>query len=402
MVAEVTEHIGTRVRYWRRRRGGMTQVALAGLSGLSQSYISEVENGYQTIDRRSTLVAIAGALQVSVADLLGQSEDPTDPLRAGAAAHVPAIEVALIEIEYRCGPSVPSRDPDTMAAAVDQITELRRRSADYTTWAAQLPEMLRDAGAYGGVTQARVCYEASAILRTLGYRHLARMAVQLAVAGAEDSGDPAWIGAARWHCTQLMPPEAAGVARTLADESLSALQADAADPRTRQMLGQHHLAAALAYAVDKRGDDAAAHLRAADDEARTLGGDPEDGVGFNLSCFGPTNVGLWRMTVALEQGEYGKVIELAKTVNPGPLRAANRHQSYWLNKGRALAQSGKTDPQARAALLSAEQVAPVPFKLNPLAHDTVLTMVNRARRGVVPRDLRVLALHLGIDVASSR
>lgn len=402
MAEPSVEHIGTRIRYWRRRRNGITQAVLAGLAGLSQSYVSEVENGYRTIDRRSTLVAIARALQVSVADLLDQSDDSADPVRADIGAHVPAIEVALIEIEYDGGRRTPVHGPDEMAAAIDQLTEMRRRSTDYTVWAALLPELLRDAGAYGGIIQAQVCYEATALLRTIGYRHLARLAAQLALTGALDSGDPAWIGAARFHCTQLMPPEAAGIASRVADDAVTDLQAGASDPRIRQMLGQHHLSAALACAVDKRPDDAAAHLGAAEEEARTLGGDPSDGLGFNLSCFGPTNVGLWRMTVALEQGEHGRVVELADELNPGPLRASNRHQSYWLNRGRALAHSGKTDPQARVALLNAEQVAPVPFRLNPLAHDTVLAMVNRAKRGAVPKDLRVLALRLGIDVASSR
>lgn len=70
------ETIGARVRYWRMRRNGMTQAVLAGLAGVSQSYISQVESGRKTIDRRSTLVAVAAALQVTVADLLGQGTEP--------------------------------------------------------------------------------------------------------------------------------------------------------------------------------------------------------------------------------------------------------------------------------------------------------------------------------------
>jgi transcriptional regulator with XRE-family HTH domain len=39
----------------------MTQAVLAGLAGVSQSYISHIESGRKGIERRSTLVAIASA-----------------------------------------------------------------------------------------------------------------------------------------------------------------------------------------------------------------------------------------------------------------------------------------------------------------------------------------------------
>ena len=121
------DHIGARIGYWRKRRG-LTQAVLAGLAGVSQPFVSQVEAGQKGIERRSTLVAIAGALQVSVADLLGQPGDPTDPAKAGVARVVPAIRLALIEIEE--GERAPSRDVEQVATAIEHMTELRSRS-DY-------------------------------------------------------------------------------------------------------------------------------------------------------------------------------------------------------------------------------------------------------------------------------
>jgi transcriptional regulator with XRE-family HTH domain len=67
-VDEVT--IGARLRTLRRWRG-MTQGELAGLAALSQSFVSLVENGQRSLDRRSYIAAIAAALRVSETDLVG-------------------------------------------------------------------------------------------------------------------------------------------------------------------------------------------------------------------------------------------------------------------------------------------------------------------------------------------
>jgi len=393
----MADHIGTRIRYWRRRRGGMTQATLAGLAGVSQSYISQVESGIKGVERRSTLVSLAAALQVSVVDLLGQPGDPTDPLKAGAAAAVPAIRVVLIEIdEGERRP--PARGPEEMAAAAEQVRALRARS-EYAPMAGLLPGLLLDAAAYGRLTLAEVGHAASECLSSLGYRDMAMLAARVAVNAAQEAENPAWIGSTRFVYTLSLPIEAAPTTSRVADKALNALQDKASDTDVRQMLGQLHLSASLVCAVDRRPDDAAAHLAEAHREAATLG-DPDDGIGFNVLAFGPTNLGLWRLAVETELGEYGRVIELARRIEPRRLKVANRHQSYWLHLGRALAHSGKTDREALVAFMNAERAAPVPFGLNPMARDTVVSMVHRARHRSVSDDLRMLARRLGVEVAA--
>lgn len=69
----MAEHIGGRVRIWRRRRKH-SQAVLAGLVGISQGYLSQIETGMRAVESRSTLVSLARALDVSVADLLGQTQ----------------------------------------------------------------------------------------------------------------------------------------------------------------------------------------------------------------------------------------------------------------------------------------------------------------------------------------
>ncbi|AVT34833.1 XRE family transcriptional regulator [Plantactinospora sp. BC1] len=373
----------------------MTQTVLAGLAGVSQSYISQVEAGRRVVDRRSTLVSIAAALKVTVADLLDQPGDPTDPAKAGAADAVPAIWVALIEIEEG-ERRTPSRSIGELTAAIEQSAALRLR-ADHAAMAPLLPTLLLDAAAYGGTVLARVAYHTSTCLRHIGYRHLALVAAKVALAAAQQTDSPAWIGAIRFACTQSLPMEAPELAARVADRALGNLQATAADRDVRQVLGQLHLAAAFTSAVAGRQDDARSHLAEANREAAGLG-DPDDGMGFNECGFGPTNIGLWQMSIAAESGEHGRVIELARTVRPDRLRASIRHQSYWLDLGRALADSGRTDREALVAFIRAERAAPGPFAMNPIARDSVVAMVRRAQRRSVSDDLRVLARRFGIEV----
>ncbi|MFR9780724.1 helix-turn-helix domain-containing protein [Micromonospora sp. MS34] len=396
-MARKTDTIGARIRYWRMRRGGMSQAVLAGLAGVSQSYISQVESGRKTIDRRSTLVAIAAALQVTVADLLGQGTEPGDPARERAAEWVPAIWSALIEIEdgERRPLTRTRRELATDIARSDQL----RNGSNYPAMARLLPGLLLEAAAVGGNVLAQAAYQASTCLRHLGYRHLALNAARVAVAAAEGAEEPAWLAASRFAYAQSLPIEAAPLAARAADRSLAELQSAAADERVRQMLGQLHLSAALASTVSGRVDLARDHLAAAAGEAATLG-DPPDGAGFNGCGFGPTNVVLWEMSIAAESGEPGRVIELSRTVRPQVLAASNRQMSYWVDLGRALAESGRRDPEALAAFVRAEQAAPVPFALNPLVQGAVVAMAQRAKQRAVPNDLRLLAGRMGINLAS--
>lgn len=396
-MATTADTIGARIRYWRMRRGGMSQAVLAGLAGVSQPYISQLESGRKTIDRRSTLVAVAAALQVTVADLLGQGAEPGDPARERAAESVPAIWSALIEIED--GERRPlSRARDELAADVARSDQLRNRS-NYPAMARMLPGLLLDAAAVGGSLLAQVAYQASACLRHLGYRHLALNAARIAVTAAEEVQEPAWLAASRFAYAQSLPIESAPLAARAAERSLAELQPAAADERVRQMLGQLHLSAALTSTVSGRPDVARDHLAEAAREAATLG-DPPDGAGFNGCGFGPTNVGLWEMSIAAESGEPGRVIELSRTVRPQVLAASIRQMSYWVDLGRALADSGRRDIEALAAFVRAEQAAPVPFALNPLVQDAVVAMAQRARQRAVPQDLRLLAGRLGISLVS--
>src|SRR3954453_9325458 len=67
----VSGSIGERIAAYRRRRG-LSQTALAGLIGRSESWLSQVERGVRSVDRMSTLLDMARVLHVDVESLTGR------------------------------------------------------------------------------------------------------------------------------------------------------------------------------------------------------------------------------------------------------------------------------------------------------------------------------------------
>ncbi len=384
------DYTGSRIKLWRVRRG-VSQSVLAGLAGLSQPFLSQVEAGMKTIDRRSTLVAVASALQVSVADLCHPGE-PVNPTHDRAVGAMPAIRVAIAELT--AGERRPaSRSTEQLNADLARAQRYRAE-ADYAALMPICAGLLYDLATVGPRHLAEGAYLVSSPLRGLGFQDLAWHAANLAVQAARESGEAAWIGVAQHAFVGALPPETpstANIARNAAD----ALQPHLADPEARQVYGMLHLASGLAAAIGRRAGDAAAHLLEAEREAATLG-DPDDGAGFNSLSFGPTNVGLWRMNIMNELGDPASTAAVAETLRPGRLRSANRSAAYWTDLGRALVMTGKRDREALTCFLNAEQSAPQYVRASQVVKDQVLAMVRRAHRRSESDSLRTLAASVGL------
>ncbi|MFF2902328.1 helix-turn-helix domain-containing protein [Streptomyces sp. NPDC057966] len=75
--------VGERVRFHRTRRG-RTQAVVAGLCGITEDYLSQIERGLKN-PSHAVLVELANQLQVPVAALLGDTEAarPDTPATAG-------------------------------------------------------------------------------------------------------------------------------------------------------------------------------------------------------------------------------------------------------------------------------------------------------------------------------
>jgi transcriptional regulator with XRE-family HTH domain len=375
------ETIGHRIKVWRRRRQ-MSQKMLADLAGLSQAFISQVESGNRTVERRSTLAALASALQVSAAELVGAGE-PGNPVKDGAAAAVPAVREALITREM--GETGPLSLP---VGALDRIQRLGAE-ADYRALVPELPPLL---GGCTGRALVLACYETTFALKYLGYLDLARDAAKLALVGAHESADPALIGVAHFLRAHALPTETADLAARIANQAAAELQHHLTDPDARQAYGMLHLTAALRSAV--AGQRTADHLAEAAAEADSLG-EPV-GQGLAWMGFGPTNVRNWRVTIGAELGDVDEVVRVAENTDPRRLQTRRRQALYHVAHGHALTNVGGRDDQAVFAFLRAEEIAPQQVRLDQSVRDAVAAMCRRSRNAAVSRPLRRLAAALDV------
>jgi hypothetical protein len=159
-----------------------------------------------------------------------------------------------------------------------------------------------------------------------------------------------------------------------------------------QACGMLHLSAAQAAGARGDHDTSVTHL----DEASALAArmDTEVGTWANL-FFGPTNVGIWRTSLALELGEHNQALEAAKTVHP-ELMPKRRQAAFWSEVGRALCVGKKTRQKGVHVLLHAEHLAPQLIHNDLLVRETVADLIRQARRDAGGRELRGLAWRMGI------
>lgn len=377
----------------------MSQQVLADLAGVTQSYVSQIEAGRRPLERRSTQVAIATALDISVAQLLGSPADRIDPLLDRARANVPAVRRVLIELsvgERR----TPTRDVDTLRAAAQQATRLRS-AADHAALLPLLPDLLADISAHGPAMTPQLVEVVDAAvyaLKAVQYPDLARAMVEVTLDQVREFDRPEWSGQAVYTWVQSFPPESSALGAQLTARAADELQGVGARD-AHQVYGHLHLMSAMTAAVSMRADDAMAHLAEAQAVADVLG-EPEPigplAAGFNGNWFGPTNVGLWRVAVAAELGDLGFALAASRTVDLHALPVPNRWVYFHTDLARALAAAGR-DREALTALAQAERAAPQHFRFNPSVRDLVATLLTRAKRRAVAGDLTALARTLGLD-----
>ncbi|MGH3720939.1 MAG: helix-turn-helix domain-containing protein, partial [Pseudonocardiaceae bacterium] len=116
------QSIGARARLIRHRRG-LNLETVAGLAGITTSYLSLLERGLRGFNRRGLVDDLAEALGCPVADLTGQPYALPDRRSVEVAAAAAEISTALHDTTLNDVPDVPARPlrqlTDAAALALD-------------------------------------------------------------------------------------------------------------------------------------------------------------------------------------------------------------------------------------------------------------------------------------------
>jgi transcriptional regulator with XRE-family HTH domain len=397
--------IGARLRIVRRWRG-MTQVELAGLAGLSPSFISMVETGQRPLDRRSHIAAVASALHVSETDLVGGPHLSSDRMQSDPHTTIPALREAL-QTNKLTSPAVDRARP--LAELTSEITsriEPMRADADYVGTGALLPGVLDELHwhtAQDGDEASRrlaletlieACVMAGLTAKDLGYADLAHVAVLRAEEAAALLDDPVQQGKVECLRIWAFPRERSWDRRLVAAESAAdALEPHARSPLGVQVLGILTLHAALGAAVVQRPHVIDHWLG----EASALAGRVPDDIRGNWQHFSQTNVRLWSVAIGVERGESGgTVLDLAKNVDQSKISYRNRQACFLADVGRGLAREPRMRADAVRWLRRAEDAGPQLIRNHPPTREAVGYLLNRARAEAGGRELRGMASRMGV------
>lgn len=394
MDTEETRTIGQRLREVRHTRG-KSQRVIAGLAGISPSYLSQLESGQRALDRRSLTVALANALEIAPSELT--SLPIPAPNDGGADAAVSAVRCAIQAVTLGV-PRGQAQPVDQLAARVGAVLDAKQRCR-HAEVGMTLPGLIRDLQA-----SINAGHDDAPLLRLAVT--LYSQGTQAYLHGVGAPADLCWSAAllARDAAERLDEPVSLGVAAfgqangllawgslDLATDALRRVEVNAGDDP--QLAGMLTLSESLVAAADDRPADAEAALQ----QAGELAEHTDEGNAHYMS-FGPTNVSLWRLSAALEAGDHEHATQLAESLNPLRIIAPTRRANYWVNYGRALARvRGRRDDAVRA-LRKAERISPDKLHRNPFARETLGELLSRARHDAVGRELRGMAYRAGMPV----
>ncbi len=200
------------------------------------------------------------------------------------------------------------------------------------------------------------------------------VAADRAINSAERSGEPHQVFAGIFRLVQafvrLKHLDQAEHAATSAVDALVQAQDDAEPaPQELSLLGALYLSLALVHARGGARQEAREAVTRAREVANRLGEDRND---FNLE-FGPTNVEVQAVSIAVELGDAGEAIESGTRINPEVL-SAERQGRLSMDLGRAYAQRRQVG-EALAAMLAAETVTPDLIHTHVAARDAIRELV---------------------------
>jgi tetratricopeptide (TPR) repeat protein len=275
-------------------------------------------------------------------------------------------------------------------------------ACDYAALAELLPRtisaarQLADSGSaearrVAGTALVRACVFGAYAMKTATEWDLATRLAERAQYTAERLGDPVYGAAA--HMALAQTAMAVGIRRRALRYAVdgAGLVDGQTDVAAWAWYGQLHLQAALTSASLGLADEAVEHLDLADAAAQEVDG---QGTAWHLE-FTTDNIAIWRMGVALENGEPERAPELTRHVNPDAIRTPQRRARLHMDRGRGHYAAGNVEAAVRS-FHAAFDTAPPEVRRRGTVREIVSQMV-RDSRGAGDSALSSLATKLHID-----
>jgi hypothetical protein len=217
-------------------------------------------------------------------------------------------------------------------------------------------------------------HAASATLTKVGETDLAWIASDRGLAAAEEAGDPAVLGSLlRSVAHSLLANARYADAAALADQGTKRLDLPGFEPGPLRwsLTGSLQLVGAMASARADDAREARRFLALARQAAQQLGRD----ANHAWTAFGPTNVAVHDLSVAVELGDLQTAAATAPTIDVRAL-PVERRVRHTLEVAKVYAMTGRED-EGLAAVLHAEQAAPEQVKYHYIARELTLRWLRR-------------------------
>jgi transcriptional regulator with XRE-family HTH domain len=403
---------GERIQILRERRG-LTRPVLAGLVGMSASWLKGIERGTRLPPRLPLLVKLAEALTVGdVAVLAGTDMD------LGSSVSVPVASFARIPHDAVPAIREAVRDPllvlpdisvDTAALAsrTADAWRLWHQSAEHRTDVGRvLPRLITDARIAARVAEGHDRRIANAVLADVyalaqhevvwaSETDLTWTVADRAMSAAQWADMPAALAGGAW--TLGMVQRSAGDTDgtlTLARDTAAMLEPrlDDADDELRAMYGALHLHAATTAARAGREGDAWHHWDIAEATARRL----TSSYYHPWTMFGTSNVKLHAVSIAADLSRSSEVRNRAEDIDPDEIPSRERRGRLGVEIARSYHQR-RDYPAMLHWLEQAHQTSADSVRYSPTARQMTADAVDHGGP-LISRRARSLAGSVGLPL----
>lgn len=407
MSSEVRRAFGVRVAELRRQRD-LTQSELAAAIGRTASWVSQVERGIQPVNRLDGLRLLADGLGVPLQVLQPEAPGTAGP-GAGAVDEAAANDLDQARLVISGHPALDVVLEPREDFRADLLPELRDEAEQVweLTHGDQFAELSKALGPLLPRLE-RAARSAPGELRPEIYQLLARTYQALAAAFVrQDEADAAWLAADRAIRAAELADDRLGVfvgvfrlvhafvrlqrldqAEHAAATALNTLarhaEAESTAAEELSVVGSLHLALALVHARAGERSSARDQIDKARTVAARIGVERND---FHLE-FGPTNVEVQAVSTAVDLGDAGEALDIARGLDVSGL-SVERQARLLMDLGRAHVQRRQFG-DALAHLLQAEEIAPDLVRSHIAARRAIRELMLMAGRAASP-ELRGLA-----------